>query len=367
MKKLINYILKKASFISRSTPLTIAVLLLAIGLKWGGMYGFYINGDGKGYYAYLPATFIYHDYQFGFFRSLEEKYYPPNTKVDFRAELPDGKFVNRCYIGTALLWVPFFIAAHLLSLIMGWSADGLAPAYQYSILIAAIFYLWLGLVFLRKVLLSYNFSEHKTNIILVLTISATPLIFYTIINPEYTHVYSFTLIAIFLFYSKRYIELKHSKDFVLSSAILALIVLVRPLNGIIIFALPFIAGNWKSLIQAVLHAIQQFKVLLLAIVSFGAILLVQLVFYKLQTGNWLVWSYGNVGFNFKDSHFIACLFSYKKGFFIYTPFAFLTLFGFVQLFIKKQIPSSGIISILSCSCIFDIVLVVLVVWNVLQP
>ncbi len=336
MQEKIGLFRNRINFFSRSTPITIALFLLLIGLRYGGMYGFYINGDGKGYYSYLPATFIYHDYHFSFYKSLEEKYYPPNTKVDFMAKLKDGEFVNRCYIGTALLWVPFFLLAHFLSLIMGWPADGFAPAYQYSILIAAIFYLWLGLIFLRKLLLSFGFNELKTIFILVLTVSATPLIFYTIFNPEYTHLYSFTLITIFLFYSKRYLEERKNYDFIISTVLLALIVLVRPINGIVILALPFFAGDWKQLSHTILHAAKQLKILCIAIGLFILVLIPQLVYYHLETGHWLVWSYSNVGFNFKESHFLEALFGYRKGFFIYTPFAFLTLVGFVRLFIKSR-------------------------------
>ena len=33
-----------------------------------------INSDGKGYYAYLPAIFIYHDLQFKFVEGYEAQY-----------------------------------------------------------------------------------------------------------------------------------------------------------------------------------------------------------------------------------------------------------------------------------------------------
>ena len=44
-----------------------------------------LEADAKGYYAYLPATFIYHDLNFGFFDEIEkEKYYNPNTYYYYR-------------------------------------------------------------------------------------------------------------------------------------------------------------------------------------------------------------------------------------------------------------------------------------------
>ena len=44
-----------------------------------------IEADAKGYYAYLPAVFIYHDLNFGFYKNIElETYYNPNLYCDYR-------------------------------------------------------------------------------------------------------------------------------------------------------------------------------------------------------------------------------------------------------------------------------------------
>ena len=43
-----------------------------------------IESDAKGYYAYLPAVFIYHDLNFGFYNDIEIKtYYNPNLSLDY--------------------------------------------------------------------------------------------------------------------------------------------------------------------------------------------------------------------------------------------------------------------------------------------
>ena len=53
-----------------------------------------INSDGKGYYAYLPAIFIYNDLNFRFVEFYENKYYPPDRSVfkEFRVDVK-GKTV----------------------------------------------------------------------------------------------------------------------------------------------------------------------------------------------------------------------------------------------------------------------------------
>lgn len=62
-----------------------------------------------------------------------------------------------------------------------------------------------------------------------------------------------------------------------------------------------------------------------------AILSIQLLFYKLSTGNYLVYSYIGEGFDFTNPHFFKILFSFKKGLFLYTPVYFLAFLGSIYL------------------------------------
>ena len=50
-----------------------------------------------------------------------------------------------------------------------------------------------------------------------------------------------------------------------------------------------------------------------------AIIMIQPLIYKIQTGNFLVYSYGEEGFDFLSAHVSDFLFSYRKGLFVYTP------------------------------------------------
>ena len=316
------------------TPHLITCIMLILGLRIGGLFGFYINADGKGYYAYLPATFIYHDFTFDFTKKTESKYYPQNNRCDFRGVI-DGSYINKYFVGTALLWLPFFLAAHFVSLVSGLPADGYAPIYQYAILFAAIFYLWLGLLYLRKLLLTFNFNEVKISLIQILIVFATPVIFFTIHNPDYTHLYSFTLITVFIYYVKKHIEGNQNKYLIGSFITLGLIVLLRPINGMVVFALPFIAGNWKKLWNSIIYAFREWKGLAIGMISFLLILIIQCTFYYLQTGHWFVWSHVDERFYFQHPHFIDALISYKKGLFVYTPITFLALLGFITLLRKS--------------------------------
>jgi hypothetical protein len=131
----------------------------------------------------------------------------------------------------------------------------------------------------------------------------------------------------FIYFSKKYFNSYHKKHIVLLAAILGIIVLIRPVNGLIIFVLPFTAGNFKSLKQGLLSAFQNFKSLFLAFFIFLAIVFIQLLIYKISTGKFIVYAYGEEGFNFLSPHFFDILFSYKKGLFLYTPIFLISLVG----------------------------------------
>ena len=44
-----------------------------------------IQTDGTGYYAYLPAIFIYNDLNFSFFDEVIDKNYHENNRYDYRS------------------------------------------------------------------------------------------------------------------------------------------------------------------------------------------------------------------------------------------------------------------------------------------
>ena len=79
----------------------------------------------------------------------------------------------------------------------------------------------------------------------------------------------------------------------------------------------------------------RWKILMLSIVIILSICSIQLIIYKWQTGTFFVYSYGKEGFNFGSPQIANFLFSYKKGFFLYTPICLISLFGFASIWKDK--------------------------------
>ena len=293
--------------------------------KWKGM----LEADAKGYYAYLPAVFIYNDLNFGFFDEIDKgKYYNENLYYDYRTgSNANGNIINKYYCGTAIAELPFFLIAHALSAALGFETDGYSKLYMVFVNIAAIFYLSLGLLFLNSTLGFYQLSENQKALVLIAAVFGTNLFYYTVSEPGMSHVYSFGFISIFIYFSKEYFNSFQKIHIVLLAAILGIIVLIRPVNGLIIFILPFAAGSFKSLKQGLSTAFQNYKLLLLASLAFLVIVFIQLFIYKISTGKFIVYAYGEEGFDFSSPHFFDILFSYKKGLFLYTPLFLVSLVG----------------------------------------
>ncbi|CAN5244959.1 hypothetical protein BH09BAC5_BH09BAC5_16370 [soil metagenome] len=300
--------------------------------KWKEIEG----SDGTGYYSYLPATYIYHDYSFHFINPLSKKY--PQLRIANNCgfcNLFDGKGVNKYFAGESILLTPFFLTAHLLSGSEKHPADGYSYFYMLAIALAAIFYMLLGLWSIRKLLIEFQVRDGIIAIVLLSLFLGTQLFYYSIWVPEMTHVYSFGLISFFFLLIHRQCQNFNSARNILLAAIFGLIILVRPVNVLVILSLPFLAGNTETLKLFFKNTFSHYFILLFSISIFFSIVSVQLFYYHLQSGHWLVYAYAKEGFDFLHPHFFQSLFSYSNGLFIYAPILFISFLG-VFVFLSEN-------------------------------
>jgi hypothetical protein len=295
-----------------------------------------IEADAKGYYAYLPAFFIYKDLNFGFFEKIEkEKYYDKNMYYDYRSG-SNGKVINKYFVGTAVCQLPFFLIAHSLTLAKAGDADGYSSIYRSSVAWAALFYLFIGLVYLNKTLRLYAIGERQRAFTLAAIVFGTNLFYYTVSEPGLSHIFSFSAISMFIYFSRKYFEELNINYLVILGLILGMIVLIRPINGIILLCLPFLAGSYERLKMGLSHVFTQPLKLAVGLLLCFSIVFIQLLIYKFSTGEFFVYSYGEEGFDFLHPHFIDILFSYKKGLFLYTPLYLVSFTGLIFLFKKNR-------------------------------
>lgn len=300
--------------------------------NWKGV----LESDAKGYYAYLPAFFIYQDPNFKFIDEIEKSQYTfPHLRYDFRVGKPD-QTTSKYYIGTSICQVPFFLAGHLFAYISDTEMNGYSPWYMRWICLSSIFYACFGMFFFLKWAERHAISDKIIALLLYAIAFGTHLFVYTLVEPGMSHVYSFGLISAFIYYCTVFSENKRNSSLFILSLLLGLIVLVRPINGLIVISIPFLMGNWVQLKEFIHQLFTNKSKLIIAIVIFIALLSIQLLWYKNATGNWWLYSYGDEGFNFHSPHIIDILFSYKKGLFLYTPLFLLGTISVILNWMKSN-------------------------------
>ena len=307
-----------------------------LSFKWvNNQWRYNIASDGKGYYVYLPAAFIYHDFSYQFTKYTEEKYYPGDVQPSV-AQFPSGQKLNKYFVGEAVLLMPFFFVACFLSYLFQFPIDGYSFIFQASVSVAALFYALAGLYMLSKFLKHFIASDNIISLVLLLVFLGSNLLHYTWMEPSMSHVYSFFAISVFMAFSADFFKFKNKAKLLLLIAIFGIICLIRPVNALIIFTLPFI---WMLLkIRSPFAIIIQSKMtVLLGFLLFGAILFLQLLLYKLQIGQWWTWAYANEGFNFSHPHFSELVFSFRKGWLVYTPIAFISIVSAIPMWRKNVV------------------------------
>ena len=181
----------------------------------------------------------------------------------------------------------------------------------------------------------FGFKDWSQFLIIWIIFFGTNLYYYTIEEPAFTHVYSFTLINIFSLGVIRLSSKYQAIGLYILSICLAMIIITRPVNGIIIFAVPFLAGSLKKLIGLIKNIFSDKRNLFGALIAALVILLVIPGLWYFQTGKFLIYTYGDEKFNIWYSYIIDVLFSYRNGWLIYTPIALVSFAGFYPLFKKS--------------------------------
>lgn len=318
--------------------LSIALTLLLVtwsasNVMWGGNHSAgIIKVDGKGYYAHLPAIFIYDDLHFNFYDSIENgKYYNVNFEYDYRRQTPEGKTYNKYYCGTAIPMMPFFLVAHAIAKNSDkYPADGYSKPYQISVSVAAIFYMLASLWLMALILLHFKISERVIAFCIPVIVFGTNWYYYILNEPAFSHSFSIFFITAFV-----YLGLKWGRtgklNIVLYGVLVGLIILIRPLNGVVIALVPFFFTSFKAFWKAFLNLFKNPLRLTIGMVLGLAVLSIQLWIYKEQTGSFYIYSYEEEGFNFLQPEIFNILLSYKKGLFIYTPLTLVCLLGLYKM------------------------------------
>jgi len=313
----------------------ILIYILLINLKIAKV-DVVIKGDGVGYYDYLPSLFIHHDLiRKDVTAQIDSLRYDRIAKKQVYVNYK-GFEVNKYPAGTAVLQLPFFYFTYLTTPLNGNYNDGYQLPFQRAILYATLFYLFLSIFFLRKILELYDIKKSVIVLSQILLVFATIVSSYANFSAGTSHIYSLFAINAFLFFTKSYFTKRNLNHFVIASIFFGLIIILRQINILIFLFIPFLAGSLNDLKVGIRYVIKHPKKLFGGILLTVAVFSIQSLLWYLQTGSFLLYSYQGEGFNFLNPQIINILFSYKKGLFVYTPILFISLFGLVWLAYKRK-------------------------------
>ena len=292
-----------------------------------------IRGDGYGYYAYLPAVFVDHDFSMktplAYRWTVVANHPPPYNWTGIAMYQETGKPLDKYTSGTALLQMPFFLAAQAVARVFGMPPYSIP--YQAANVLSGLAYFAAAIYLLFGILLRF-FPATTSLLSLSAIVFGTNVFHFVTWGGSYSHVYSFFLLTVLLRLAYQYRTSNNAQGAALHclgmGATLGLIVLTRVPN-IIVGAIPL------ALVGEKYYKARCLSTLLLdasgGIAAFMLLFGLQLLYWHAVTGHYFVNSYQAEGFNWAHPEIINFLFSIKKGLFVWAPIIIIAIPGLVLL------------------------------------
>jgi hypothetical protein len=325
----------------RENYILIGLSLLLILIKFLFVKENVLTWDVFGYYLYLPAKFIYNDLALtdqNWVATILETYDSSSTLYQ-AVHLENGNWVIKYTLGLSILLAPFFFVAHLIAEPLGFTPDGFSEPYQYLMLIGGICYAIIGLVYTNKVLRYFFTVKVATSVLLLIFLGTNYLQLTAFDGTLLSHNFLFTLYAVLIYYTIKWYDKPSYLSVILIGVSIGFIVLIRPSEIVSIF-IPLLwyhktKGYFKekyALIKSNLG-----HIILISVLVFG-IFFFQMIYWKMITGDYLYYSYTNAGegLDFLAPHTYNFLFSFRKGWLVYTPLVVFAIWGLVRMIQNRK-------------------------------
>lgn len=285
------------------------------------------SGDGREYFVHVRSALIDWDLDFS------------NDVATFRT----GGMPHIYPFGSAVLWAPFFLLAHLwlgvLNLFGGdFVRSGFANPYQRAIGLGTLTYGALGFFLIFRMLREY-FSRAVATLVAIALCFGTFMLWYLTVEASYSHGTSFFSTTLFVYLWHRSRGERSRRQWLTLGLAGGLMTMVRWQNAIFL-ALPaaeaLIRGArfWRG------SRTPGWRATLTNQAIFGAGLLVgffpQMLFWKVVNGGWLALPHRQTGQQWwSDSLMRDVLFSANHGLFTWHPVLYLAVLG-IPLFLKRD-------------------------------
>lgn len=331
------------------------------------------------YFSYTHSLFFDHDLNF----TNQYQHFCTADPVKFadfcrdllgKREPATGLPINVAPIGTGLFWLPSFALAHVLVLLARAfgshvAADGFSDPYIFAITTTSYIYGCIGLLFCYA-LSRRIFDQLDSTVAVVASWLATPVIFYTVIAPPWSHATSLMTVSLFLWYwyRTRGLEGRTWRQWVLLGFLGGLVMLIREQDALFLAvpgleALVAVAGILRGRLPVSLltpgsrqieaaprpqpvfiggeSKTQQLVswiggVALMGIVA-AVVFIPQVITYVVITGHMGPSKVVSSKFNWLSPNFLNVLFSPEHGLVPWTPFFAVALLGLVLLWRRDRL------------------------------
>lgn len=281
--------------------------------------------DGFGYYMYLPYLLEH--------GSLAVK---QDWAQDLQNKYCGGKFVyqiinhrgrgeiNIYHMGLAYLHLPAFTIAHITAKQLGYETNGMSKPYHLAYIFTCLLFMLLGLFYLRKMLLLFVKDGTAALAILSVFLASNATV---IFEKQYQlpHLFLFALNTIFFYYLILFYRNEKVKYLYISAIILGITFTIRPTQALF------------GLIPAILFyhkygLTKTFRKHILFYPIFAILIdLPQLIYWLYAVGSPFVFNLHVQDMALTQPNLIDFLFSYKKGWLLYSPLFLILIPSFWKL------------------------------------
>lgn len=285
-----------------------------------------IQGDGVFYYSWAHSIIFDLDVDFKNQLQYFAKYDFYSRKfVSESLYTPTGMIPNPYAFGTAVLWMPFILLAHLIGLLANYifnkevfPANGFSAIYFFAINFASWFFGTVSLMLNFKMLKQY-FSEKASLFSIILFWLGTPWVYYQFFEPSMSHMASLVCVSALAYLGVKKIK---GEDYHLWLIFLSIFfaTIVRWQNALFgllfLFIFSYTKDKWRLITKENLS-------IALALFSAG---LLQIIAWKVLYGSFFIIPQGNK-FIFSGFYGLATLFSSNRGLLYWSPIFLLSFLG----------------------------------------
>lgn len=282
--------------------------------------------DGYGYYLYLPHFFTEGnlDIKQEWAQQLQNEYCGGIYAYQI-VRTEKGKELNTYHMGQAFIELPAYALADIFARLFNYKSDGFSKPYYIAFILNALLFIFLGLLYLRKTLLLF-FNERITAITILALYLASNIYITFFYQTDLQHLYLFALNAIFIYHLLQFTQKNNTKHLIISAIILGLTVAIRPTQVLLgIFPTILLLSKYKM-------SWSFFKRILIY-PAFGLLWnLPQIAYWWIIGGEPFIPNLHSEEIVLSDPNIIDFLFSYKKGWILYSPIFILLIYGYYVLF-----------------------------------